>query len=297
MEFRQLETFCTIVKTGSFTQAADLLGYAQSSITTQIKMLETELGTKLFERLGRRVILTKQGAEFLTYAKKIIHLAQEAKDAVSDSLVPKGTLIIGAPDSLCAIRLPKMLREYRMRYPQVEIVLKTGTCSDFRRWLNNNTVDIAFFLDRKLNYPELISNVLYTEPMVIISSPDHPLVSKGKIQPADLHNQYLILSEQGCSYRAILDQMLIDAHVRPGHILELGSIAAIKQCAINGLGITLLSKTAVTEELTSGDLADLNWNGPDFAVLNQVAYHKDKWLSPAISAFLQLAYESIQKNS
>src|SRR5690554_2116977 len=101
----------------SFTRAAELMGYAQSSVTAQVRSLEDELGIKLFERLGRSITLTREGERLLLYAEKILKLAAEAKEAVSDSSSMKGTLSIGAVESLCVYRLPNLLQEYRKRCP------------------------------------------------------------------------------------------------------------------------------------------------------------------------------------
>ena len=167
MEFRQLQSFCTVANTLSFTRAANLLGYAQSSITTQIQQLEDELEAKLFERLGKSIVLTSEGECFLIYAKQILHLSLTAKEAVSGSITPKGSIVIGAPESLCVHRLPLVLQEYRKRYPEVKISLKTGTCSDFAHWLKTHTIDIAFFLQQESHYPELITHTLFRAQIII----------------------------------------------------------------------------------------------------------------------------------
>ncbi|MCC5464897.1 LysR family transcriptional regulator [Pelosinus baikalensis] len=291
MEFRQLQAFCTVANTLSFTRAANILGYAQSSITTQIQQLEQELNAKLFERLGKSIVLTSEGECFLMYAKQILHLSMAAKEAVTGSATPKGSITIGAPESFCVHRLPLLLQEYRKRYPEVKIALKTGTCSDFAYWLRTHTIDIAFFLQQESHHPELITHTLFRDPMVIAAGADHPLIQKGTITPSDLHGETLILSENGCSYRVVLESILAATGAYPASILEFSSVSAMKQCAISGLGITLLPMIAVSTEITSSQLVNLNWVGPDFNIYAQVGYHKDKWLSPALSAFFNLAIE------
>ena len=291
MEFRQLHAFCAVASTCSFTHAAKMLGYAQSSISTQIQLLEQELNTKLFDRLGKKVVLTNEGKIFLTYAKQILHLSLSATEAVSGSSTPKGSITIGAPESLCVLHLPILLQEYRKRCPHVKISLKTGTCSDFDSSLRTHLIDIAFFLQQEVPHPELVTHTLFPEPMVLVARADHPLIKKGRVEAIDLHHESLILSEIGCSYRIIFENLLATAGVYPDTILDFSSVSAMKQCAISGLGITLLPLIAVTNEIATGQLVNLNWIGPDFGIVAQVAYHKDKWLSPALSAFLNLATE------
>ncbi|AGK99821.1 LysR family transcriptional regulator [Desulfoscipio gibsoniae] len=105
MEIRQLKAFVAVAKLYSFTRAAELLDYAQSSITAQVGSLEDELSTKLFERLGRQVVLTKDGEKLLPYAEQILKLTSEAKELVSSSAVPRGALSVGAVETLCSVNI------------------------------------------------------------------------------------------------------------------------------------------------------------------------------------------------
>lgn len=291
MEFRQLQAFLTVANTANFSRAAKLLGYAQSSITTQIQLLEQELGTKLFDRLGKRVVLTDQGQCFFTYVKQILFLADEAKEAVSSSTTLKGSITIGAPESLCATRLPMVLQEYGKRYPLVKMVLKIGSYDDFLFWLKNNSIDVALFFQRETVHPNLITFTLIAEPIIAVSKRGHPLIQKGGLEPIDLRDEMVILAEPGCSYRIILENILSAANVYLETVLEIGSIEAMKQCAISGLGITFLPRVAVEKELESGQLFDLHWIGEEFNTVIQLGYHKDKWLSPVLRAFLSVTKE------
>lgn len=291
MELRQLTTFMSIAKHQSFSNAADELGYAQSTITTQIQLLEQELGVKVFERLGKRIALTAEGQRLLPYAQQILRLSVEAKNAISQSEVPRGTLTIGTAESLCILRLPVLLTEYRKRYPQVEIALKFGGSSDFYRFLHDNTIDVAFFLDQKVDHPDFVTLQATPEPMVLLAPPDHPLTKKTQVVPADLAEETLILTEAGCRYRAAFENILSHEGIRPRSIMETGSVQAIKQLTISGIGITLLPKVAVEDELSEGQLQTLQWSGPEINMMTQVVIHKNKWLSAPLKVFLDLTRE------
>ncbi len=286
--------FRSVARVGSFTKAAEMLDYAQSSITAQVQSLEEELGNRLFERLGRKVVLTKEGEKLLTYADQILKLSAEAREVISGSAAPRGTLSIGAPESLCVYRLPELLQNYRKLYPAVEIVLKIGTCIDFINWLRNNEIDVAFFLEREINIQDLIVKILFDEPLVMLAGAGHTLTRKDQVGLEDLHGEYLILTERGCSYRAVFEAMMNEAGVQPSSTLEFGSVEAIKKCVISGLGITLLPRVAVEVELAGGQLIDINWSGPDFNMATRIAYHKDKWISPALQALLDMTGEMIK---
>ncbi|GKU23265.1 LysR family transcriptional regulator [Clostridium folliculivorans] len=291
MDLKQLNSFITICKLQSFTQAAHSLGYAQSTITTQIKLLESELGVKLFERIGKNITLTHQGKKLLPYAKQMLKLSSEIKNVLTSEDVPSGVLTIGAAESLCVLRLPEILKEYRRLYPNVEVSMKFGNCTDFRHFLRDNFIDVAFSLGTRIEANDFITEVSFDEPMLLLTAPGHPLLEKAEILPEDIAKESLILTELGCSYRAVFENILNSYNLKANVVLETGSVQAIKQFTMSGLGITLLPKVAVEEELNQGRLVSLNWAGPDFGIVSQVLYHKDKWLSPALKAFLKLSKE------
>lgn len=291
MELRQLKSFVTVADVRSFTKAAEILDYAQSSVTSQVASLERELGTRLFERLGRQVALTKDGYRLLAYAEKILKLSSEAREAVSGSLTPKGTLSICAPETLCAFRLPLLIQEYRRRYTGVEIVLKRCARQELLRLLKSNVIDVAFFMGREIIVPDLVSEILIFERMTVVAGAGHQIIDRIPITPRDIEGESLILCEAGCSYREDFEVILKEAGVKAGSVMEFSSVEAIKKCVVSGLGISLLPHVAVEEELNLGRLVDLCWQGPDFDINTQIVYHKDKWISPAISALLDLSRE------
>ncbi|RBN41035.1 LysR family transcriptional regulator, partial [Priestia megaterium] len=124
IEIKQLITFKTAAENLNFTYTAKILNFAQSSVTAQIKALENELETPLFERLGKRLVLTEAGREFKRYADKMIQLTKEAKNAVSGVEEPAGTLIIGSSESQCTYRLPPILKEFKDQFPKVKMIFK-----------------------------------------------------------------------------------------------------------------------------------------------------------------------------
>lgn len=291
MDIKQLNTFLTIAKLQSFTKAAQNLDYAQSSITSQIKLLENELGVKLFERLGHSITLTADGRNLLPYAEQILKFSKEAKNAIGSSVLPCGALSIGAVESLCVTRLPKLLKEYRSRYPNVEITIKFGNSTDFRGLLKDNIIDIAFFLEQKEIDGEFVTEIQFPEPMVILSLTEHPLAQKESVYPEDLTDESMILTEKGCSYRILFENMLTQYAIKPRSIIETGNVQAIKQLTMSGLGITFLPLVAVEEEFLQHRLAKLNWKGPSFEMLTQVIYHRNKWISAPLKAFIELIHE------
>lgn len=294
MEFRQLQTFLTIAKLQNFTQAAESLGYAQSSVTAQMKLLEESLGVKLFERLGRRITLTQEAERLIPYAEQILKLAAEARNVVSETLEPRGTLTIGTEESLSITRLPKVFEEYHKRYPNVEIVLNFGVCRENLRLVRTNALDVTFIIDRKLNSSEFIVEELIPERVTVLVSSGHHLAYKKEICPSDLQGESLILTEEECTYRIILENILAQAGVQPKYKMGVNSIQAIKQFTISGLGVALLPETAVKQEVETGQLVQIPWAGPKFGLFTQLVYHKDKWISPTLQSFLELTRQMLK---
>ena len=291
MDIRQLKTFLTIAHMHSFTQAAQNLGYAQSTITSQIQLLEQELGVKLFDRLGHRITLTSAGNSLLPYAEQVVKLLEEAKQAVENTRELGGLLSIGSVESLCVERLPRILQEYQQRYPNVELSLKFGSTPDFLAALKENTIDIAFLLDKRLNEPDFITEIDQPEPFGVLVSPDHPLAGREDVYPEDLNGKAMILTEPECSYRHLFEAMMSDFGIKPQSTIETGNVQTIKQLVMSGMGVTLLPLIAVGQECREGRLVQLNWRGTAFELQTQVIRHKNKWISPPLKAFIALLHE------
>ena len=288
MESRHLFTFLVVVETGSFTKAALKLDYAQSSITAQIQSLENELGTPLFDRLGKKIKLTDAGQRLLPYAQEIAKMHALAEDAIRSEHQLAGTLSIGAPESLAAFRLPGIIQEYRQLYPQVKIILKPGECWEMREKVRSGELDLAFLLMSELEDRELHIETLIEEEMALVACRDHPLAQQAIVEPIDLKEETILHTEAGCSYRTLFEQYLNNHGVFPDPNLEFWSIEAIKQCVISGIGISFLPLVTVQRELEEGKLVQLAWTNGQQGVSTQVAYHKKKWHSPALTAFLQI---------
>jgi len=295
LEIRQLKTFMSIVKLGNFSQAAQFLAYTQSTVTTHIQLLEKELNTVLFERFGHQLMLTTDGERLYDYAEKITKLAEDAKNELDNFEVPRGPIIIGMPESLCVYTLTDLLKEYTSLYPDVELKIKFGVGSDFRNLLRKNMMDLAFFIDSDMKELDLVSKFLWSEPIVMVTSPSHVLAKCKKLDVKDLQEQKLIFIDSGTSYQTMLEERLAKAAVRPQVILEICQIHTIKQFVISNLGITFLPLAAVKTEIEAGNLVVLPWQGSELQINAYLVYHKEKWLSHAIQAFIKLVQERLLK--
>lgn len=294
MELRQLLTFRMVANTMSFTQAANALNYVQSSVTAQIQALETELGVRLFDRLSKRIVLTDAGQRLLWYTERILSLTDEARIVVGGSDEPMGTLTISASESLSIYRLPAVLQKFRERFPQVQLLFRPCSQIEQQRYVSEGVVDLAFILSEPIHSRSLVVEQLIVEPVVIVAPPDHRLASQPCIHPNDLAGEMVVLTEMGCSYRNIFERMLKSGGIHPTTTMEFHSVEAIKQCVMAGIGITALPAYVVANEVAQHRLIVLNWCGGEMQVVTQMVRHKEKWLSPALDAFLQVSHEVLQ---
>ncbi|MCX4818585.1 LysR family transcriptional regulator [Streptomyces sp. NBC_01142] len=285
MELRLLVTFEKVATVLSFTQAAAGLQYAQSSVTSQIRSLESSLGTELFDRLGSRIRLTEAGERLLPYARRIIELADEAQAAVTGTEEPAGTINIGTMESLTSYRLPALLELFHHRYPQVQLSLRPTLGDETRQALRQGLYDIGFLMEQKTVHAGLETEVLTAEPLVLVCSPTHPLAGAAKLATVDLAGVQLVGTEPGCPYRDLFEGELRERNGAPPPFMEFGTIEATKRGVAGGLGVALLPRMAVREELASGALVGLPWE-PPFRLHTQVAWRQGKRLPRHVRLFI-----------
>lgn len=295
MELKYFYTFRAVAKELNFTKAAHALNYSQSSVSAHIQALEEEFGVPLFERLGKNVVLTDAGRRMILGAEKIISCYEEMKNSVPGGEVPSGTLTIGAHESQCAYRLTPVLSKFRSLYPQVQLIFRPIISDEHIQILiGKGVLDAAFLLSPHKDSQDLIVEPLIQERILVISHPNHRLAGKPGILPSDLNDETVLTTEQGCNYRQIFEQMLSSNGVHMGTKIEFSSIEAIKQCVIAGLGIAVLPEMTVEKELKQGMIVALSWGGENFPIATQLAWHKDKWISPALKAFIEIVRNTLK---
>lgn len=288
MEMKNLHTFVVVAEEGGFTRAAARLGYAQSSITAQIQALEAELDVPLFDRLGKRIVLTEAGRRLLPQAKEMVQMHGAIKESVPLPDRPSGTLTVGAPESLAAFRLPAVIREYKRLYPQVKLILKPGLCTEMKEFARIGDIDLAVLLQPVHEDADFVIVPLVEEQMALIAVPDHRLANAPLVTAEDLREEVLLYTETGCTYREVFERELREAGVTPEAGLEFYSMEAIKNCVMLGLGIALVPLITVQRELAEGKLCRLRWDDRSQRMTTQLAYHRKKWVTPALEELLRL---------
>ncbi|MGY0694602.1 LysR family transcriptional regulator [Virgibacillus sp. FSP13] len=293
MELRQLITFRTVASTLNFTRAAEALNYVPSNVTMQIKALEDELGVPLFDRLGKQLVLTSPGKRFLLHIQSVLDKLDEARSTVHDNENVRGTLTISANEVLCAYRLPVVFKRFRSRYPEVRLMFRSIPNQELKQTLFDGDADVVFMLDETIRSTRLAVEPLLEETFQLFVAPDHPLANQIKLQQEDFHGEVFLVNEKGCPYRTMFDRSFEKKGIDSITYLEFQNAEAIKQCAISGIGIAFLPEVTVEAEIERGDLVTLPWHLSDMQVYTHMAWHKEKWLSPIILSFIEIAREVI----
>lgn len=193
MEFRQLKTFRVVADHLSFTRAAEQLYMAQSSVSAQIRSLEEELGVKLFDRIGRRVLMTEAGSKLYSYARRIEGMTDEIRSEVVSETVPRGSLTIRVPETLAEVYMPTIVDHFNQKFPQVKLVFINCSDRQLREELNSGRIDLAFLITETIHLKEVNVDLLKTERLALISSPSHSLAGSRQVVLGNLNNQTILL--------------------------------------------------------------------------------------------------------
>lgn len=293
MEVRTAVTFLRVAELQSFSRAAQQLGYSQAAVTVQIKQLEQELGTQLFERIGRRTKLTEHGAQFVPRAMELVEAARKAETFLQDQGRAAGSLRIGTAESLFMSTLVPLLPEFHRLCPLVETSVHTGRIADLFDMVRQNDVDLLFFLDKKTDFPEWIKVLERPEPIVFAAPADHPLAGRRRIPLKRVIAEPFLLTEKGVSYRYDLEQILAARGLAIHPFLETGNTDVIAELLCRRGGVSFLPRYVVQPRLEAGSLVCLDVDCPKVQMWSQLVYHKNKWVTPQMRTFIGLLQQAV----
>ena len=280
-----------VAKFKSFSRAAEQLGYTQAAVTIQIKNLENELGVHLFDRIGKQTLLTHQGRIFYNYASNITREISQAKDALSNPDELTGKLCLGTIESVCASVFPVLLREYHRRYPKVNIKIVTDSPEILLHMMDKNTLDIVYFLDKPVYNTKWVKVLEKPEEVFFVSSSENPLSKRRELNLDEVICQPFISTEKDASYRLLLEESLAEKGYELHPFLETGNTEFIINQLRHNLGVSFLPGFIVKKDLDEGRLSRLDVRDFHLQVCRQIVYHKDKWVTREMKAFLELAQD------
>ncbi|MBS1116406.1 MAG: transcriptional regulator, LysR family [candidate division NC10 bacterium] len=289
MNLHQLRVFCEVANARSFTAAATKLHLTQPAATWQMKRLEEAYGLQFLQRAGKRVSLTEEGKVLLDFAGRILRLAGEAEEALADLRgLPLGTLRIDATYICGDYYLPALLEALHRRHPGIRFQIGIGNSSQVIENTLAQKNDIGICAQDPA-HPKLEAHRIMSDLLVGVVGRTHPFARRHAIGLRELAGQPLILRETGSSPRGVVDEMLSRHGVVPTVIMESASTSAIKRFVENGVGMAILSQEVVRKELQDGSLRRVLFTDAEIAYHFYLIRHKDRWISRALSAFVEMA--------
>lgn len=286
MDLDQLHTFLEIVRLKSFSKAAQTCFRTQPAISAQVRQLEQELNTSLFERLGTRIALTPAGKIFAEYAEQILELRRRAQESIQElDRVPRGELVIAANEATCIYVLPEVFSEFKKRFPNVQLHVDRSYGSRVLQAVQDNLADFGI-TQLPVDAKKCQVVKVHTDEIKLIVPNGHPLTQKRQVLAADILPYQLLLPKTGTT-RAKLNTWLESVEEQIQISMELDSTEMIKRFVMAGLGVSFIAASHCREEVSAGRLTALSL-GPE-AMIRRLGliYRKDKALSRAALGFIQ----------
>ena len=257
LDSRQLRAFVTLAHTGSFTQAARVIHLTQSAISHTIKALEEEVGCRLLDRAGKKLMLTQAGEQLLFHAEKILQEMSAAREELKQlGRWGHGRLRIGASTAVCHYILPAVLREFKESFPQCAISIEPGDTPKSIESLHKGRIDLALNLE-PIREDQIEFRHLFTDEMQFIVSPLHPWAKGGSAERSQIARQNYILYDKASYTFQIIQDYFRQEDIALHTLIELGSMEAIKELVKLGVGISILALWTVQKELNEKSLVAL----------------------------------------
>ena len=291
MDMKQLKTFLYVAELNSFTQAADKLGYSQSTVSFQIRRLEEELDCTLFERINHTVVLTDQGRKVLEYAHKIEKMTKELKGSMQRKDEISGNIRLAMADSLCDAFFNEDFKEFRRRYPGIILKIMTGGTEEMFRLMNQNEADAILTLDSHVYDMRYVIAREEEVGIHFVAGKDCPLIKKRMVSIEEIIRYPLVLTEKGMSYRRVMDEKLAEKSLEVRPVLELGSTRLISSLVEQNVGISFLPDYVTETKRNEGKLFCVNVKDFEIKLWKQLLYRRDKWVSPPLESVLVYCME------
>jgi DNA-binding transcriptional LysR family regulator len=288
MDTGDLKFFESVARLGGMSRAAVELNTVQSNVTARIKALEADIGCTLFERRARGVSLTAAGRRLLPYADRAGRLLADARRAARDDGVPRGLLTIGSLETTAALRLTPLLAGYAADYPEVDLVLRTGTTRELIGDVLEQRVDGAFVCG-PVAHSALREEVMFREELTMLAAPNVASLDEALATGSSGAEVRIVVLRAGCSYRQMLEALLARRGITVRRQLEFGTLEAIFGCVAAGLGITMLPRALIGPVWSAGRVSVHPLSPADARVDTVFIRRRDGFLSSALEAFLACA--------
>ena len=291
MELRNLITFIHVAELGSFTKAAEQLGYSQSTVSFQIKQLEDELNCLLFDRINHTITLTERGHKLISYAHQSRALIDDYKEGLGGEQDLKGHIHIVSPDSVCEEMINSNYIDFHQKYPYISIQFSTGDSTVMLDMLDHNEADVIITLDQHLYNKDYVIAKEELLPMHFVASADSKFAGKKNLSIEDIVNEPFVLTEYGQGYRRVFDKELAKKSLEIVPVLEIGRTDIITSMVAGSNMISYLPDFVTKPLIESGQLCYLDVKDMNIEIWKQLIYHKNKWISKSLKAFIDYVKE------
>ena len=286
MELRNLITFIHVAELGSFTRAAEQLGYSQSTISFQIKQLEEELDCLLFERINHTITLTERGRDLVSYAHQVRALTEDFKESFSKEEDPNSHIHIVTPDSVCEDMIHSHYVDFHEKYPHISIKFTTADTTDMFDMLSRNEADAIITLDSHSYRKDYIIAKEERLPMHFVTNAKSKFAGKKGLRMQDIAGEPFILTEYGQGYRRVFDKELAKKSLEITPVLEIGRTDIITSVLAKSDMIAFLPDFVTKKLIESGELCYLDVCDMEIEIWKQLIYHKNKWMSKSLKCVI-----------
>jgi DNA-binding transcriptional LysR family regulator len=288
----QLRIFQAVAQSRSFTRAAALVHLTQPGISKHIKQMEAYFGDRLFDRSGKKVALTESGEVLFEATQEVMAIIDAAERRIDDLKgLRGGRLRLGSSFPVGVYLLPKVLAEFRRRYPAMEVTLDISLSERIEAKLLANELDLGL-VSYDARDPRLLTRAFMTDELIAIVPPDHPWATRRRIKPQDLVGETFIVAAQGAGTRAVIEERLKAQEIVLTNVLDFGNLEGVKHAVEAGLGVSIQARSVVQRELAAGSLRGIQLAGMDASIQFFYACRKNAHLSNAARALLALLTES-----
>lgn len=289
MNERELRIFYRVAQTLNMTEVSKDLYMTQPAVSQTIRELENELGNKLFDRIGKKLFLTRTGAVFFSYVRRILNLYDECRKSISDmNELKTGQLKIGASTTIGIYILTDVIGRYTRLNTDIDVSIIIENTKNIADLILENKIDFAF-VEGPVHAEEIIVEPFCDDELTIITHPSHPWANAQIIDIQEIQSEKFIMRESGSGTREVFEEMLNNNGINLNIGLELGNTEAIKKAVEVGLGVSCLSKRAVQSKVQRGQLAAISLNGIKISRKLNLIYHRDKYLSNLFKHFIEFA--------